>query len=124
MKLFMVEPTVGDLAASVVWYSAALGLKLAHMDEANGFALLDGDAGRISLKRGNPIPGGVRLHFECNDLDAEMTRLETLGVRPVSDIKTSGEGYRRALLQDPDGYEIALFEWCVDPAPPLGRFRL
>lgn len=111
MKLFMVEPTVGDLSASVAWYAAALGLKLALMDEANGFALLDGHAGRISLKRGTARPGGVRLHFEVEDLDAELTRLEALGVRPVSDIKMSAEGYRRALLRDPDGYEIALFEW-------------
>ena len=57
MKLYMVEPTVSDLSASIAWYAAALGLKLALLDEANGFALLEGDAGRISLKRGTPRPG-------------------------------------------------------------------
>lgn len=107
----MVEPTVSDLSASIAWYTEVVGLKLTLLDEANGFALLEGAAGRISLKRGTPIPGGVRMHFEVDNLDAELTRLEALGASPVSDIKTSAEGYRRALLCDPDGYEIALFEW-------------
>lgn len=111
MKLFMVEPTVSDLSASIAWYTDAIGLKLALLDEANGFALLEGDAGRISLKRGTPRPGGVRLHFEVDNLDAELIRLNALDLRPSSDAKASGEGYRRALFHDPDGYEIALFEW-------------
>ena len=111
MKLFMVEPTVSDLSASIAWYTEVVGLKLTLLDEANGFALLEGAAGRISLKRGTPRPGGVRLHFEVDNLDAELTRLEAIGVRPVSPVKSSAEGYRRAVLHDPDGYEIALFEW-------------
>lgn len=111
MKLFMVEPTVSDLSASIAWYTDAIESKLTLLDEANGFALLEGAAGRISLKRGTPRPGGVRLHFEVDDLDAELIRLKALGLRPSSDVKASGEGYRRALFHDPDGYEVALFEW-------------
>ena len=102
----MVEPTVSDLSASIAWYGTALGLKLALLDEANGFALLEGDAGRISLKRGQPRPGGCRLIFEVRDLAGELSRL---GV--PAEVKTSEEGYRSALLHDPDGNEIALFEW-------------
>ena len=119
MKLYMVEPTVSDLPRSVAWYSDVLGLKLTLPDEAHGFALLEGPAGRISLKRGSPHPGGVRLHFEVADLDAELERIAAFGVRTASAIKSSEEGYRRALLHDPDGYEIALFEWLSDPVPPL-----
>lgn len=110
----MVEPTVGDLPRSIAWYSDVLGLKLTLIDEANGFALLEGEAGRLSLKRGTPKPGGVRLHFEVGDLDAELKRIAMFGVAPVSAIKSSVEGYRRAVLHDPDGYEIALFEWVMD----------
>ena len=107
----MVEPTVSDLPRSIAWYSDVLGLKLTLMDEANGFALLEGEAGRISLKRGAPNPGGMRQHFEVGDLDGELERIAAFGMGPVSAIKSSAEGYRRAVLHDPDGYEIALFEW-------------
>lgn len=111
MKLFMVEPTVGDLPKSIAWYTAVLGLTLTLMDDAHGFALLEGAAGRISLKLGTARAGGVRLHFEVADLDGELTRLSAFGVRPVSELKTSAEGYRRAVLHDPDGHELLLFEW-------------
>ena len=111
MTLFMVEPTVSDLPKSIAWYTAVLGLILMLMDDSNGFALLEGTAGRISLKLGTDRAGGVRLHFEVADLDAELGRLAALGIRPVSELKTSAEGYRRAVLHDPDGHELLLFEW-------------
>ena len=100
MKLYMVEPTVSDLPRSIVWYSDVLGLTLTLLDDANGFALLEGEAGRISLKLGTQKVSGVRMHFEVADLDAELKRLAALGVVPVSAIKSSGEGYRRAVLHD------------------------
>ena len=108
----MVEPTVSDLSASIAWYAAALGLKLALLDEANGFALLEGDAGRISLKRGTPRPGGCRSVFEVPDLAGELSRLGA-----PAEAETSEEGYRSALLHDPDGNEIALFEWVQRGSP-------
>ena len=114
----MVEPTVSDLPRSIAWYSDVLGSTLTLLDETNGFALLEGNAGRISLKRGMPVIGGVRLIFEVDNLGSELERIAAFGVFPVSGIKTSAEGYRRAVLHDPDGYEIALFEWLL-PAPPL-----
>ncbi len=113
----MVEPTVSELPRSIAWYSDVFGLELTLLDEANGFALLEGGAGRISLKRGTPVIGGVRVHFEVRDLDEELARIAIFGVLPVSAIKSSAEGYRRAVLHDPDGYEIALFEW-VKPESP------
>lgn len=111
MTLFMVELTVPDLAASAAWYATVIGLSVKLTDDANGFVLLEGKSGRLSLKRGDPNPGGVRLHFEVANLDVELTRLEAAGVRPASPAKASPEGYRRAVYLDPDGYEIGLFEW-------------
>ncbi len=111
MTLYMVEWTVRDLTASAAWYATVIGLSVKLTDDANGFILLDGTAGRLSLKRGDPRPGGVRLHFEVADLDRELTRLEASGVRPALPAKSSPEGYRRAVYLDPDGYEIGLFEW-------------
>ena len=111
MTLYMVEWTVRDLIASAAWYATVIGLSVKLIDETNGFILLEGAAGRLSLKRGDPRPGGARLHFEVADLDREIARLEAAGVRPTSPAKASAEGYRRAVCLDPDGYEIGLFEW-------------
>lgn len=107
----MVEPVVADLSRSIAWYAALTGWPLKLLDGANGFALLESAEGRISLKRGEPKPGSVRLHFEVANLDAEMHRLIAVGMVPVSALKSSDEGYRRAVFHDPDGNEISLFEW-------------
>jgi catechol 2,3-dioxygenase-like lactoylglutathione lyase family enzyme len=104
MRLYMAELAVRDLAASLHFYRDRLGLPVELLDEANGFALLHA-GGRLALKHGTP-GGGVTVHLEVADLGAEVTRLGE-----SADIKASPEGYRRAVLRDPDGYRVVLFEW-------------
>lgn len=104
----MTELAVADFAASLAWYRDRLGLRVLLLDGPNGFALLQGpDGGRLALKAGVPHPGGVTVHFEVADLGAELARL---GV-PDAPVKASPEGYRRAILRDPDGYAVGLFAW-------------
>ena len=104
----MTELAVADLTASLAWYRDRLGFRVVLLDAANGFALLQGDAGgRLALKAGVPTPGGVTLHFQVADLAAELARL---GVPDVS-FTESREGYREAFVTDPDGYRVGLFEW-------------
>jgi catechol 2,3-dioxygenase-like lactoylglutathione lyase family enzyme len=111
VTLFMTELLVSDLTASAAWYRSALGLEVVLTDSANGFALMaDESGGRVALKVGSPAPAGVALYFEVADLDAELARL---GVTTLP--TTSPEGYRRAFVADPDGYQVGLFEW-VRPA--------
>jgi catechol 2,3-dioxygenase-like lactoylglutathione lyase family enzyme len=83
-----------------------LGLRL--IMSAGTFALFDAGSGRLALKAGEPAPGGVLLALEVDDLAGWVARL---GARVEGPVKDSEEGYRRARLHDPDGYEIALFEW-------------
>ncbi len=104
MRLYMVELTVRDLAASLAFYRDRLGLAVELVDEANGFALLHA-GGRLALKRGTP-GGGATVHLEVADVAAELRRLG----EPV-ETKASAEGYRRAKLADPDGHTVVLFEW-------------
>jgi predicted enzyme related to lactoylglutathione lyase len=115
--LYFVELTVADWRVAVAWYRDALGLAVRLVDEANGFALLQAGGGRVALKSGVPRPGTVRLVFEVTGLPAELERLAALGVAVTSPIKASPEGYRRAFVRDPDGYEIGLFEWAGPNAP-------
>jgi catechol 2,3-dioxygenase-like lactoylglutathione lyase family enzyme len=104
VTLFMTELSVVDFAASLAWYRDVLGLRVKHLDSANQFVLFDGG---VALKAGTPTPGGVVLHFRVADLNAELARL---GVA-ASAVAVSAEGYREALVADPDGYRIGLFEW-------------
>jgi predicted enzyme related to lactoylglutathione lyase len=103
----MTELSVADFAASVAWYRDVLGLRVKHLDSANRFVLFDGG---VALKSGTPVPGGVVLHFNVTDLDAELTRLAAVG-SAASPVEESAEGYREAFVADPDGYRVGLFEW-------------
>jgi catechol 2,3-dioxygenase-like lactoylglutathione lyase family enzyme len=110
MNLYFVELRVRDWSASVVWYRDVLGLELLLHDESHSFALFAAGGARLALKAGEPCPGGSSITFEVDDLSAWVERL---GARIEGPIKSSPEGYRRALLRDPDGYEITLFEWAL-----------
>lgn len=104
MRLYMTELAVADLDASLRFYRDRLGLPVERLDAANGFALLHAGS-RLALKQGTP-GGGTTIHLEVEGLDAELRRLGE-----AADAKSSGEGYRRAKLRDPDGYTVVLFEW-------------
>jgi catechol 2,3-dioxygenase-like lactoylglutathione lyase family enzyme len=117
--LFMTEIVVSDFSAAVRWYRDVLGWSPQLLDEPRGFALFHrpgpADGGRLGLKAGTPVPGGVRLNFEVSDLAAGLARLAALGVSPVGPVKVSDEGYRSAAFRDPDGYAVVLFEWVKSP---------
>jgi catechol 2,3-dioxygenase-like lactoylglutathione lyase family enzyme len=108
MRLSFVELRVSDWPASVAWYQGVLGLRPVMRDETGRFALFDAGGSRLALKAGEARPGGVLLAMEVDDLDGWVARL---GGRIEGAIQASDEGYRRARLRDPDGYEIVLFEW-------------
>jgi predicted enzyme related to lactoylglutathione lyase len=110
-SLYMVELTVADWPAAVAWYRDVLGLTLRMYRENDRFALFECATGRIALKQGEPQPGTTTLTFEVDSLDAELSRLESHSVLVVSPVKTSDEGYRRAIIHDPDGHPIVLFQW-------------
>ncbi len=113
--LFQIELTVADWPRSLGWYTSVLELPLLLRDDAGHFALLQAGSTRIALKAGQPNPGTVLLTFEVRSLDAALQALAKHGVTPSGLIKTSPEGYRRALIRDPDGYRLSLFEWLAPP---------
>jgi len=110
VNLFMTELAVSNAAASMAWYRDRLGLEVELFDEVNGFVLLKSKGGRLALKQGTPGTTGVLLHFEVSDLEGELARLIAEGVTVVSPIQASLEGYRRAIVSDPDGYRVGVFQ--------------
>jgi catechol 2,3-dioxygenase-like lactoylglutathione lyase family enzyme len=110
MNLAFAELGVRNLAISLAWYRSVLGLTLELHDEPRGFALLKDDSGsKMALKQGPP--GAIRWQFEVPNLDAAIADLASKGIALESGIQASAEGYRRAVLRDPDGNAVALFDW-------------
>ena len=113
--LYLVELTVSDWPAALAWYAEVLGVQPALRVEGDRFALFQAGPSRLALKQGQARAGSVLLTLEVADLAAKLASLESRGIRPEGPVKTSPEGYRRAMLRDPDGHRLSLFEWC-DPS--------
>jgi len=117
---------VDDVDAAVAFYTEQLGFEV-EMHAPAGFAMLDRDDLRLMLNRPGaggagqpddaghpPEPGGWgRFQVQVADLDAELSRLTEAGVRVRTSV-VSGGGGRQAVIEDPSGNAIELFE------PPSG----
>jgi len=112
---------VDDVEAAIAFYTAHFGFTLGS-NMAPAFAdvvrgplriLLSGptsSAGRPMPDGRKPGPGGWnRIHFIVEDIEAEVARLRTAGVRFRSEIVT-GPGGKQIVLDDPSGNPIELFQ--------------
>jgi catechol 2,3-dioxygenase-like lactoylglutathione lyase family enzyme len=112
---------VDDVDAAVDFYTTHFGFEVmtnaapafADVERGNLRLLLSGaasSAGRPMPDGAQPGPGGWnRIHFICEDLDAEIARLRAAGVPFRNDV-VSGPGGRQILVQDPAGNLIELFQ--------------
>ena len=112
---------VDDVAAAVEFYEL-LGCEL-RMHPGPGFAQLavdgvcinlnavGGDGGASQEVAGElPTPGGWnRIQLRVDDLDARLASLAETGVGPVDGV-VDGRGGRQALVRDPAGNLVELFE--------------
>ncbi len=126
----MAEPSVryivSDVEAAIHFYVDRLGFRL-DMHPAPGFAALSkgnlqlllnrpgaGGAGQAMPDGSVPSPGGWnRFRIEVQDLAATVEALKNDGCRFRGDIVV-GQGGKQALVEDPSGNPIELFE-------PAGR---
>lgn len=113
---------VDDVDAAVAFYTNHLGFEL-RTRPAPGFAMLSrgdlrlllnapgaGGAGQAMPDGTVPEPGGWnRFQIEVDDLDAMVTRLREGGAMFRGDV-ISGRGGQQALLQDPAGNLVELFQ--------------
>lgn len=119
-EMASVRYMVAEVEESVAFYTRYLGFEVlnqfpAFADVARGKLrlLLSGpasSAARPMVDGARPGPGGWnRIHLLVDDIEAEVARLRAAGVLFRSDI-IEGPGGRQALLQDPSGNVVELFQ--------------
>jgi catechol 2,3-dioxygenase-like lactoylglutathione lyase family enzyme len=129
MATVQVRYIVHDVDAAIAFYCQQLGFQEV-MHPAPAFAMLSRGDLRLVLSApnpqgggGQPMPDGTkpepggwnRFAIEVADLAATVDRLRTAGAHFRSDIIT-GVGGKQALLEDPSGNPIELFEPIVPEA--------
>lgn len=123
MATVQVRYIVRDVDAAIAFYTRQLGFELV-MHPAPPFAMLGHGDLRLVLSAPNPQPGGGatlpgvgtpepggwnRFALEVEDLNATVARLQAAGARFRGSI-VEGVGVRQALVEDPSGNPVELFE--------------
>ncbi len=131
MATVQVRYIVNDVDAAIAFYCGHLGFQEV-MHPAPAFAMLTRGDLRLVLSAPNPQGGGGqsmpdgtrpepggwnRFAIEVTDLAGIVERLRAAGAHFRSDIIT-GVGGKQAILEDPSGNPIELFE----PIVPEARF--
>ena len=112
---------VDDVEASIDFYTSHFGFSVltkmlpafADVERGNLRLLLSGpqsSAGRAMADGERPGPGGWnRIHLLVDDLQAEIERLESEGVKFRNEVVT-GPGGSQVLAVDPSGNLVELFQ--------------
>jgi catechol 2,3-dioxygenase-like lactoylglutathione lyase family enzyme len=122
MGQISVRYLVSDVDEAVAFYRDVLGFEVA-MRPAPGFAALDrgplrlllnapgaGAAGATLSDGSVPEPGGWnRFQLAVDDLDRELARITAVGAGTRGDV-VEGRGGRQALVVDPAGNLVELFQ--------------
>ena len=119
MQTVNVRYIVDDVQSAIAFYRDHLGFTL-EMNPAPGFAMLSAGGLRLLLNApgaggagqagGAPRPGGWnRIQLPVTDLDKVVSRLQKAGCDFRSEIVV-GNGGRQALVVDPSGNPVELFE--------------
>ena len=111
MNLNQITIPVLDIPKSIAFYEF-LGLNLiVHTHDSYArLELPHGDA-TLSLSKVNQLPqgDGIKIFFECDDLDKKVTYLKTQGVVFKNDPIDQSWLWREAHLYDPDGNHLVLY---------------
>jgi catechol 2,3-dioxygenase-like lactoylglutathione lyase family enzyme len=124
------ELMVSDLQASLAFWVACLGFKIAYQRAEDGFAYLDLNGAQVMLEQVDPSAGqwltaalskpfgrGINLQIDVVAVAPILNNLEQAGFglfRACKDTWYRADsvevGQREFIVQDPDGYLVRLVE--------------
>ena len=112
---------IDDVPAAIAFYTEHLGFTL-EVDNSPAFAAVargplrlllsgPGSSGALPMRDGSkPVPGGwTRIQVFVDDIEREVARLREAGLTFRNDI-VRGFGGAQALLDDPSGNPVELFQ--------------
>ena len=110
MNLNQVTVAVSDVPRAIVFYQH-LGLQLIveSLPDYARFVCPDGQASFSLSREARVLPGSTLIYFECEELDAEVARLQAEGLSFKQLPQDQPWLWREAYLRDPDGNRICLY---------------
>jgi catechol 2,3-dioxygenase-like lactoylglutathione lyase family enzyme len=111
MRLNQITAAARDLEASIAFYQT-LGLNLiVKSPHYARFELPDGEATfSLHITDGDiPRVNAPQLYFEVDDVDAEVTRLKSVGIAFEREPVDQRWLWREAWLRDPAGNQICIY---------------
>jgi len=114
LALDLVKIPVSDLASSVTFYEAALGLKAGFVSQEYGWAQLDGASMAFALYvpgrgGGSRSPGGsVDFHLSHDRIDDLYGAVAKIA--SDAGLHTNADGSRSLEFSDPDGNVLKVME--------------
>jgi len=105
-----------DMGRAVRFYEA-LGFPRAYGGETSAFTSFRVGAGALNLARadGPAAPGGTRVIFYVDDVDAMYARAVARGLAPEARPQDAAWGERYFHLTDPDGHALSFAQPLADP---------
>jgi catechol 2,3-dioxygenase-like lactoylglutathione lyase family enzyme len=125
VRLNHVTLAVGDVESSAGFY-ARLGLTQIVADYPGYARLLAPRGGTtLSLHRAasSAIAPSVSIHFEVDDVDLEVKKLERAGFSFVCEPVDQPYLWREAILLDPDGHRVFIYHAGKNRLDPPWRLR-
>lgn len=103
---------VEDLDRSIDFYHGAIGLPIRNqrrswVDLGTGGALLSLHPASLDSEGGRG--GGIMVGFLVGDIESALGELKAKGARVHKEITDRTAG-KHAIVEDPDGYHVSLFE--------------
>lgn len=110
MNLNQVTLPALDLARSIAFYRGMGLVQIVDSPHYARFECPDGDATfSLHLVESVSPDGGVRIYFECEDLDGRVLALENSGYRFLQPPTDQPWLWREARLEDPAGNQLCLY---------------
>ena len=128
MQLNQVTVAVSDIERSVRFYRALGLIPVVLSSHYARFVCPEGSSTFSVHRSAQPIISTTVVYFECDDLDAQVSKLESAGIVFDGPLVDQEWLWREARLRDPDGNPICLFHaganridppWKVDDSAQL-----